>query len=63
MEITQSEQQKEKQILKNENTLRDFWVNIEHTNIHIIEMPEEGEREKVVKNLSGVIIAKKFPQT
>ena len=26
MEITQSEQQKEKQIFKNETSLRDFWI-------------------------------------
>ena len=35
-EITQSEQQKEKQIVKNENSLRDFCDNVKCTNIHII---------------------------
>ena len=36
MEITQSEQQKEKQILKIERNLRDIWDNIKCTNIPII---------------------------
>ena len=44
METTQSEQQKEKQIFKNENSLRDFWNNIKHTNINIIRVPEGEER-------------------
>ena len=44
METTQSEQQKEKQIFKNENSLRDFWNNIKHTNINIIGVPEGEER-------------------
>ena len=48
MEITQSEQQKEKQILKNENSLRDIWDNIKCTNLHIIGVPE-GEERKVSK--------------
>ena len=41
MEITQSQHQKEKQVLKNENSLRSLWDNIKHTNIHIIRVPEE----------------------
>ena len=41
MEITESEQQKEKQIFKNENNLRFLGDNIKHTNIHIIRVPEE----------------------
>ena len=45
MEITQSQQQKQKQVLKNENSLRSLWDNIKHTNICIRQIPEE-EREK-----------------
>ena len=45
MEITQSEQQKEKQILKSENSLRDLLDNIEHINIHII-VGARGKRER-----------------
>ena len=36
VEITKSEQKKEKQILNNENSLRDFWDNIKCTNIWAI---------------------------
>ena len=44
MEITQSEQKKEKKNL-NENNLRDLFSSIQRTNICIIEVPEE-ERER-----------------
>ena len=44
MKITQSKQQKEKQILNNENSLKDLCDNTKHTNIHIIEVPEGEER-------------------
>ena len=43
MEITQTEQQKEKQILKNENSLRELLNNIKCTNINIIGVPEGEE--------------------
>lgn len=46
VEITQSEQQREKQILKNENSLREFWGNIKHTNICIRRVSEEQGKEK-----------------
>ena len=47
VEITQSEQQNEKQI-KNKNSLRNLWDNIKHTNIRIIGIKGE-EREKNVE--------------
>ena len=31
---------------RNEDSLRDTWDNIKHTNIHIIGVPEGEEREK-----------------
>jgi len=46
MKITQSKQQKEKQVLNNENSLKDLWDNIKHTNIHTIEV-SEGEVRKM----------------
>ena len=49
MENIQSEQQKEKQILKLENSLRDLWNNIKHNNIYITEILEGEERTKKVK--------------
>ena len=61
MEITQSEQQKGKQIFKNENSLRDLWDNIKHNNIHIIGVPEGEEREKRVENVFDEITAENLP--
>ena len=57
MEITQAEQKKkkrknfkkEKKYFKKES-LRDIWDNIKHMNIHIIDVPEGGEREKGQRN-------------
>ena len=47
MEITQTEQQKEKQIkTKTKNTLRYILNNIKHSNIHIIGVPKGEERGK-----------------
>ena len=45
MEITQSEQQKEKQI-KKWRQLRDLWDNIKQTNICIVGVPEEEEERE-----------------
>ena len=43
---------KRKQILKNKNNLRDLWDNIKGTSIHLIGVPERGEREKSVENVN-----------
>ena len=47
MEITQLEQQKEKQILKHEDSLRDLWDNIKHTSIHMTGVPERENTRNV----------------
>ena len=61
MEITQPEwkkkKEKEKECKKIENSLRDLWDNIKHSNIHIIGIPEGEEREKGIENLYENIIA------
>ena len=44
MEIIQSE--KSKRNVRNENSLRDLWDNIDCTNIYVIEVPKEEERAK-----------------
>ena len=36
---------------KNEDSLRDLWDNIKHTNILIIGVPEREEREKAQENI------------
>ena len=56
MGITQSEQQKEIQILLNKNNLIDVWNNIKHVYINIIGVPEK-KREKGIKNVSDGIMA------
>ena len=44
--ITAAEQNIEKRIKRNEDSLRDLWDNIKSTNICIIGVPEGEEREK-----------------
>ena len=52
METTQSEQQQEKQIKKNNNkATEDSWDNIKHPNICIIWVPEGEEKERKIKNV------------
>ena len=46
---------------RNEDSLRDLWDNIKHTNIHIIGVPEGKEREKVPEKIFEKIIAENFP--
>ena len=46
VEFTAAEQNKEKRMKRNEDSLRDFWENIKHNNIHIIGVPEGEERER-----------------
>ena len=61
VEITTAEQNIEKKNKKNEDSLRDLWDNIKHTNIHIIGAPEREEREKGPEKIIEEIIAKNFP--
>ena len=49
MEITDAEQKREKRLKTNEESLRDLWDNVKHTNIRIIRVPEEEEREETEK--------------
>ena len=46
MEITTTEQDKEKRMKRIEDSLRDLWDNIKHTNIGVIGVPEEEEKKK-----------------
>ena len=48
VEITAPEQNMEKRKQRNEDSLRDLWDNIKHTNIHIIGGPRRRrERERI----------------
>ena len=53
VEFTAMEQNKEKRMKRNENSLRDLWDNIKHTNICIIGAPEGDERQKRPKKKIG----------
>ena len=46
VEFTAAEQNKEKRMKRNEDSLRDLWDNIICNNIRIIGVPEGEEREK-----------------
>ena len=46
VEITTTEQNKEKTMKRIEDSLRDFWDNIKCTNIRIMGVPEEEEKRK-----------------
>ena len=60
-EIAAMEQSKEKSMKRNEDSLRDLWDNIKHTNIHIIRASEEEKREKELEKIFEEIITKNFP--
>ena len=46
VEINESEKKKEKQIKRNEGSLRDLWNNVKCPNIRIIGVPEEEDKKK-----------------
>ena len=46
---------------RNEDSLRDLWDNIKHTNIFIVGVPEGEEREKGPKKIFEEIRVKNFP--
>ena len=60
VEITSTEQSKEKRMKRNEDSLRDLWDNIKCTNIRIIGVPEE-DRKKGPKKIFDDIINENFP--
>ena len=61
MEITTTEQNKEKIMKGIEDSLRALWDNIEHTNIRIIGVPEEEKKKKGTEKIFEEIIVENFP--
>jgi len=61
VEITSEKQSKVKGMQRTEDSLRDLWDNIKHTNIRIIEVPEEKEKKKGYEKIFEEIIAENFP--
>ena len=61
VELTAAEQNKEKEWKRIEDSLRDLWDNIKHTNIRIIGVPEEEEKKKGTEKIFEEIIVKNLP--
>ena len=61
MEINQSGQQTEKQILKNERNVQDILDIIKHPNWHITVVPEGEERENGIKEVFEEFMAENSP--
>ena len=61
VEITIAEQIKENRMKRIEDSLRDLWENIKHTNIRIIEVPEEEKKKKRTEKIFEEIIVENFP--
>ena len=51
VKITAAEQNTEKKMKRNKDSLRYFQINIKSTNIHIIEIPKREERKGLRKYL------------
>ena len=60
VEITSEEQNKVKRMKRTEDSLRDIWNNIKHTNIRIIGVPEE-EKKKGCEQIFEETIVENFP--
>ena len=46
---------------RTEDSLRDLWDNIKHTNIQMIGFPEEEEEKKGTEKIFAEIIVENFP--
>ena len=60
VEITATEQNIEKRMKQNEDSLRDLWDNIKCGNVHIIAVPEGKKREKGPEKIFKEITAENF---
>ena len=61
VEFTAAEQNKEKRMKRNADSLRNLWDNIKCNNICIIGVPEGKEREKGPKKIFEEIQVENFP--
>ena len=46
---------------RTEDSLRDLWDNIKHTNIRIIGVPEDEEKKKGYEKIFEEIVVENFP--
>ena len=56
----QSDQQEEKRIQKNEDSISSLWDIFKRTNIRVIRVPEGDEEEQVIENLLEKIMKENF---
>ena len=61
VEITVMEQNKEKRMQRNKNSLRDLWDNTKYINIWMIAVPKEEKKEKGSEKLFEETIVENFP--
>ena len=61
VEITVGEQNRGKGMKRIDESLRDLWDNIKHTNIWVIQVPEEEEKKKGTEKIFEEIIVENFP--
>ena len=61
VEVTSEEQNKAKRMKRMEDSLRDIWDNIKHTNIQIIGVPGEEEKNKGYEKILEEMIVENFP--
>ena len=61
VEITSEEQNKVKRMKRTEDSFKDLWDNIKHTNIRIIGVPEDEEKKKGYEKIFEEIIVENFP--
>ena len=60
VEIASEEQNKVKRMKRTEDSFRDLWDHIKHTNIEIIGVPEEEEKKKGYEKILEEIIVESF---
>ena len=61
VEISAADQNIEKRMKRNEDSIRDLWDNVKCTNICIIGVPEGEEREEECEKIFEEIIPENFP--
>ena len=61
VEITSEEQNKVKRMKRTEDSFKDLWDNIKHTNIRIIGVPEDEEKKKGYEKIFEEIVVENFP--
>ena len=63
IKINESERKKEKRIKRNEDNLRDLQDNVKPSNIRIIGVPEEEDKNEDHEKILEEIIMENFPKT